>query len=62
MLYINAHAHSFLTRDAALAILQKSGLDAAAVANVFQLADDDRDGTLSSKEFCVAFHLIICLT
>lgn len=52
----------YLSRDESLPIFQKSGLDMARVEVVFAIADEDKDGQLSSKEFCAAFHIIVCVT
>ena len=29
---------------------------------IWELADQDKDNQLNAKEFCVAFHLIICIS
>lgn len=31
------------------------------IAAIWNLADADRDNQLSHNEFCVAFHLILCV-
>jgi hypothetical protein len=43
-------------------VFRRSGIDPNALAGIFAMADDDHDGRLTAKEFCVAFHLILCLT
>eukprot|EP01031_Cornospumella_fuschlensis_P034153 gene34153-41342_t len=62
-----SHSHQtpyirYLTNDEALPILRQSGLDASALERIWYMADEDRDRRLSSKEFCVAFHIIVCVT
>ena len=53
--------HSILPKDVAINLFRQSGLDQTTLVSIFDMADDDKDGVLTSKEFCVAFHLIICL-
>jgi Ca2+-binding EF-hand superfamily protein len=43
-------------------ILRKSNIDPNLLNALFAMADDDRDGRLTAKEFCVAFHLALCVT
>ena len=52
---------SLIQRDAAIEVFRKSGLPEPVLLSIFALADDDHDGVLAPKEFCVAFHLIVCL-
>ena len=54
--------YSILERNEAMEIFQKSGLDATLLPGIYAMADADQDGKLTSKEFSVAFHLILCLT
>ena len=51
----------FLTGTEAVGIFGQSGLPQDTLAAIWILADDDKDGRLTSKEFCVAFHLILCI-
>ena len=52
---------SIIQRDAAIEVFRKSGLPEPVLFSIFAMADDNKDGALSPKEFCVAFHLIVCL-
>lgn len=52
----------FLSKDEALPIYQKSGMDMARVEMIYAMVDEDRDGLLTPKEFCAAFHIIVCVT
>jgi hypothetical protein len=60
-MYNNFALYRSAGKDLALQFFLKAGLDATTVLSIFQLSDDDRDGRLSCKEFCVAFHLIVCI-
>lgn len=51
----------FLSQDEGMGIFTKSGLDANLLNNIWAMADDDRDRRLTPKEFCVGFHLILCI-
>lgn len=59
--YPRIHLSSLIQRDAAIEVFRKSGLPEPVLLSIFALADDDHDGVLAPKEFCVAFHLIVCL-
>lgn len=52
----------FLSRDEAWVVLAQSGLDPIGLERIWAMADEDRDRRLSSKEFCVAFHIIVGVT
>ena len=52
----------YLTAEESMAVFRKSGLQADLLLQVFQLADCDKDSRLTSKEFAIAFHLILCNT
>lgn len=52
----------FVSREEALPILHQSGLDPAAVEQIWSMADEDKDNRLTSKEFSVAFHIIVGVT
>lgn len=43
-----------------MTVLRKSGLDSKVLQGVFQMADNDLDLRLTSKEFAVAFHIVLC--
>lgn len=45
----------------AVPIFEKSGLDHATLAAIWSMADQDHDSCLTPKEFCLAFHLIVCV-
>lgn len=48
---------SFVDGAAARELMQRSGLDTSLLANVWDLADADRDGRLTFPEFVVMMHL-----
>lgn len=52
----------FLSREELLPLFQKSGMDFPRVDLICQMVDEDKDGQLTSKEFCAAFHIIVCVT
>eukprot|EP01036_Dinobryon_divergens_P029683 gene29683-38812_t len=52
----------YLTAEESMAVFRKSGLQADLLQHVFQLADCDKDSRLTSKEFAIGFHLILCNT
>ena len=52
----------YLTAEESMSVFRKSGLQADLLMQVFQLADCDKDSRLTSKEFSIAFHLILCNT
>jgi hypothetical protein len=52
----------FLSRKELLPLFQKSGMDLPRVDLICQMVDEDKDGQLTSKEFCAAFHIIVCVT
>ena len=52
----------YLTAEESLVVFRKSGLQADLLLQIFHLADCDKDSRLTSKEFAVAFHLILCNT
>lgn len=52
----------FLSREELLPLFQKSGMDLPRVDLICQMVDEDKDGQLTSKEFCAAFHIIVCVT
>ena len=43
-------------------LFRKSGLSIDVLKQIWLLADKDTDGSLTSKEFCVAWHLIVCVS
>ena len=51
----------YITANEAVPIFAKSGLDNALLAVIWQMSDLDRDNRLTSKEFSLAFHLILCV-
>ena len=51
----------FISGPEAVAIFSKSGLDVDTLKKIWLLSDRDQDNRLTSKEFCVAFHLIVCV-
>lgn len=55
-------APRFVVGAEAVELFRKSGLDIDALKQIWLLADKDADGKLTPKEFCVAWHLIICIT
>lgn len=55
-------APRFVVGAEAVELFRKSGLDIDALKQIWLLADKDADGKLTPKEFCVAWHLIICVT
>jgi Ca2+-binding EF-hand superfamily protein len=54
--------YSIIDHPTAMEILRKSNIDPNLLNALFAMADDDRDGRLTAKEFCVAFHLALCVT
>lgn len=54
--------YRLLSREEAVPVFQRSGMDAARVEHIYAIADEDKDGLLTSKEFAVAFHIIVCVT
>ena len=53
----------YLFRDQAVIMLQQAyGLDVNTLQTIVAIADFDNDAKLLPKEFCVAIHLIICIT
>lgn len=52
----------FLSREETIPIFMQSELDSQSVELIWAVADDDRDGKLTPKEFCAAFHIIVCVT
>jgi len=53
----------YIIKDHAITILQQSyGLDVNTLNTIVTIADFDNDNKLLPKEFCVAIHLIICIT
>lgn len=52
---------NYLESHEAAPIFAKSGLDNATLAAIWSMSDVDRDSRLSSKEFALAFHLIVCV-
>jgi hypothetical protein len=52
----------YLTAEETMTVFRKSGLQADLLQHVFQLADCDKDSRLTSKEFAIGFHLILCNT
>ncbi len=62
MLSLSFSAIRFLEKHEIYPIFLQSGLAQPAVDQVWLLADIDRDNRLTSKEFCAAFHMIICIT
>ncbi len=51
-----------LSEPEAVGILSKSGISTDQLNAIYTMADDDKDTRLNSKEFCVAFHIILCIT
>ena len=58
----NKDPDGLLSGREAVQIFGKSGMDRASLKKIWELADVDKDGKLDIEEFCVAFHLIICVT
>jgi len=58
----DTNGDGLLSGTESVGILTKSGLTQDVLGVIWNLADDDKDGSLTSKEFCVAFHLIICIS
>eukprot|EP00981_Chlorochromonas_danica_P004233 scaffold857_cov152-Ochromonas_danica.AAC.16 len=58
----DADKDGFLSRDEVWGVLKQSGLDGNSLERIWTMADADKDLRLSSKEFCVAFHLIVGIT
>lgn len=46
----------------AVQLFSKSGVDTGLLRNIWTLSDVDKDSLLSEKEFCVAMHLIVCVS
>lgn len=46
----------------AVDLFRKSGLSQDVLKSIWAMADCDKDNFLSPKEFCVAFHLIVCVS
>lgn len=51
----------FITGAEAIPIFMQSGLSQPVLSAIWDIADDDKDTRLSAKEFCVAFHIIVCV-
>lgn len=51
-----------MSHEETVPIFKQSGLDNQSVDFIWAAADDDRDGKLTPKEFCAAFHMIVCVT
>lgn len=51
----------FLSGQESVTIFSKSGLGVDILKKIWKLADNDADNRLTSKEFCIAFHLIVCV-
>ena len=51
----------YLSGQEAVFIFSKSGLGVDVLKKIWVLSDQDKDNRLTSKEFCVAFHLIVCV-
>ena len=51
----------YITATEAVPIFAKSGLDNTVLAVIWQMSDLDHDNRLTSKEFSLAFHLILCV-
>ena len=52
----------YVNREEALPILRQSGLNPASIDQIWSMADEDKDNRLTSKEFAVAFHIIVGVT
>jgi hypothetical protein len=52
----------YLNGQESVGIFTKSGLNKDILGTIWQFADNDKDGKLTPREFCVAFHLIICVS
>eukprot|EP01036_Dinobryon_divergens_P030726 gene30726-40013_t len=59
-IYYDSDCDGYLTFEESIAVFSMSGLHLDISLRVFQLADCDNDSQLNSKEFAVAFHLILC--
>ena len=59
-IYYDSDCDGYLTFEESIAFFSMSGLHLDISLRVFQLADCDNDSQLNSKEFAVAFHLILC--
>ncbi len=51
-----------MSHEEVIPIFKQSGLDSQSVELIWAAADDDHDGKLTPKEFCAAFHMIVCVT
>ena len=56
------NSDGFISGGEAVGIFNKSGLGKESLGQIWLMADADKDGRLSVKEFCVAFHLIVCVS
>jgi len=48
--------------NVAVELFTKSGVETNSLRNIWAMSDVDKDNFLSEKEFCVAMHLIICIS
>ena len=48
--------------NVAVQLFTKSGVDTSLLRNIWAMSDADKDNFLSEKEFCVAMHLIVCVS
>lgn len=59
-IYYDSDCDGYLTFEESIAVFSTSALHVDISVRIFQLADCDNDSQLNSKEFAVAFHLILC--
>ena len=52
----------YLDGQESVGIFTKSGLNKDILGSIWQFSDNDKDGKLTPREFCVAFHLIVCVS
>ncbi len=52
----------YLDGQESVGIFTKSGLNKDILGSIWQFSDYDKDGKLTPREFCVAFHLIVCIS
>eukprot|EP01035_Chromulina_nebulosa_P019331 gene19331-25195_t len=61
-LQYDADGDGFMTGQESLGLFNKSGLDKKILRDIWLMSDVDEDNRLTSKEFCVAFHLILAVS
>jgi len=58
----DSNKDGFVEGSEAVALFSKSGLPRESLSKVWELSDMDKDNKLSLHEFCVAMHLIVCVS